>query len=116
MNNLTLRSLELQRMAHQLMYFDGDEEPTYSDTLSRLNEDVLADSDALFPLKGADAEEEEEEANLCLALLMGYNATERLMCLVVLNCKNYLHIGSNVGVCHATVYLMGRQIIPLYFL
>ena len=55
MNDLTSRALELQHAAHELMYLGMDGEPVYSDTFCRLNN--------------------EEEANLCLALLMGYNAT-----------------------------------------
>lgn len=73
MNDLTTRTLELQRMAHDLMYFGIDTDtPIYSDDFTRFNKSVLTLSDALFSCKGHDAE---EEANLCLALLMGYNAT-----------------------------------------
>ena len=49
-----------------------DGTPVYSDTFCRLNKEVLVQSDSLFPVQGSDVE---EEANLCLALLMGYNAT-----------------------------------------
>ena len=38
----------------------------------QLNKEVLEQSDALYPQRGATPE---EEANICLALLMGYNAT-----------------------------------------
>ena len=38
----------------------------------RLNKEVLVKSDSLFSAQSSDVE---EEANLCLALLMGYNAT-----------------------------------------
>lgn len=38
----------------------------------RIKMDVLLKSDSLFAAKSSDIE---EEANLCLALLMGYNAT-----------------------------------------
>ena len=37
-----------------------------------MNKEVLEQSDALYPQRGATPE---EEANICLALLMGYNAT-----------------------------------------
>ena len=63
MNDLTSRALELQHAAHELMYLGMDGEPVYSDTFCRLNKEVLVKSDV------------EEEANLCLALLMGYNIT-----------------------------------------
>ena len=46
--------------------------PVYSDTFCRLNKEVLVLSDSLFPVQGSGTE---EEANVCLALLMGYNAT-----------------------------------------
>ena len=95
MNNLTSRALELQRLAHELIYLGVDGEPIYSDTFCRLNKDVLLECDSLFLLRGSTSD---EEANLCLALLLGYNATiydygnkERInsLCLIVLlRCSN----------------------------
>lgn len=72
MSSLLSRALELQHAAHELMYLGMDGEPIYSDHFCRLNKEVLSKSDSLFPSKGSDIE---EEANLCLALLLGYNAT-----------------------------------------
>ena len=72
MDDLTSRALELQHAAHELMYLGMDSEPVYSDTFCRLNKEVLVKSDSLFSAQSSDVE---EEANLCLALLMGYNAT-----------------------------------------
>ena len=72
MNDLTSRALELQHAAHEPMYLGMDGEPVYSDTFCRLNKEVLVKSDSLFSAQSSDVE---EEANLCLALLMGYNAT-----------------------------------------
>ena len=72
MNDLTSRALELQHAAHELMYLGMDGEPVYSDTFCRLNKEVLVKSDSLFSAQSSDVE---EEANLWLALLMGYNAT-----------------------------------------
>lgn len=72
MNSLLSRTLELQQAAHELLYLDVNKEPIYSDDFCRLNKDVLVKSDSLFVEKSANLE---EEANLCLALLMGYNAT-----------------------------------------
>ena len=72
MNDLTSRALELQHAAHELMYLGMDGNPVYSDTFCRLNKEVLVKSDSLFSAQSSDVE---EEANLCLALLMGYNAT-----------------------------------------
>lgn len=72
MNSLLSRALELQRIAHELMCFGMDGTPVYSDTFCRLSKEVLVLSDSLFPVQGSGTE---EEANVCLALLMGYNAT-----------------------------------------
>lgn len=66
------RILELQRVAHDLMYLGTDNTPLYADDFTRANKSVLTLSEALFTHKSLDAE---KEANLCLALLMGYNAT-----------------------------------------
>lgn len=72
MNSLLSRALELQHAAHELMYLGIDGEPIYSDTFCRLNKELLVKSDSLFSSQSSNTE---EEANLCLALLMGYNAT-----------------------------------------
>ena len=72
MNSLLSCAFELQHVAHELMYLGMDGEPVYSDTFCRLNKEVLVKSDSLFSAQSSDVE---EEANLCLALLMGYNAT-----------------------------------------
>lgn len=72
MSSLLSRALELQHTARELMYLGLNGEPIYSDHFSRLNKEVLVKSDILFTFKGLDVQ---EEANLCLALLMGYNAT-----------------------------------------
>lgn len=72
MNDLLSHALELQQVAHELMYLGTDGEPIYSDHFCRLNKEVLVKADALFSSKSSNME---EEANLCLALLMGYNAT-----------------------------------------
>ena len=72
MNDLTFRALELQHAAHELMYLGMDGNPVYSDTFCRLNKEVLVKSDSLFSAQSSDVA---EEANICLALLMGYNAT-----------------------------------------
>ena len=72
MNSLLSRALELQHAAHELMYLGMDGEPIYSDTFCRLNKELLVKTDSLFSSRGSNIE---EEANLCLALLMGYNAT-----------------------------------------
>lgn len=72
MNDLLSCAFELQHLAHELMYLGMDGAPIYSSDFSRLNKDVLIKSNSLFLSRGSNIE---EEANLCLALLMGYNAT-----------------------------------------
>ena len=67
MNSLLSRALELQHAAHELMYLGMDGEPIYSDTFCRLNKELLVKSDSLFSSQSSNIE---EEANLCLALLM----------------------------------------------
>lgn len=95
MNNLTSRALELQRLAHELIYLGVDGEPIYSDTFCRLNKDVLLQCDSLFLLRGSTSD---EEANLCLALLLGLmprfmttvirSVISSLCLIVLLRCSN----------------------------
>ena len=72
MNTLTSQIEQLQSLAHELLYLGVDGAPIYTDHFRQLNKEVLEQSDALYPQRGATPE---EEANICLALLMGYNAT-----------------------------------------
>ena len=72
MNSLLSRALELQHAAREMMYSGVDGKSVYSDTFCRLNKEILVKCDSLFLTQSSDVE---EEANLCLALLMGYNAT-----------------------------------------
>ena len=72
MNSLLSRALELQHAARELMYSGVDGKSVYSDTFCRLNKEILVKCDSLFLTQSSDVE---EEANLCLALLMGYNDT-----------------------------------------
>ena len=55
----------------QLLYLGTDDTPIYADSLAKLNKEVTQKANALFTAK---ASTNEEEALLCLALLMGYNA------------------------------------------
>ena len=66
--------VSLQRAAHELMYLGMDGSPVYSDDLSRRNGEVYRLTTALYnsSVKGSTVE---EQANVCLALLMGYNAS-----------------------------------------
>lgn len=72
MNSLSTQISSLYDIAHELLYLGVDGLPIYSDSFTRLNGEVLRRADALFSFRGST---DEEEASLCLALLMGYNAT-----------------------------------------
>ena len=67
-------AITLQRAAHDLMYLGMDGSPVYSDDLSRRNGEVYRLTTALYN-SGAKGSTVEEQANVCLALLMGYNAS-----------------------------------------
>ena len=62
---------ELKYLAHELLYLGTDNAPLYADSLAKLNKEITQKTNALFTVK---ASTDEEEALLCLALLMGYNA------------------------------------------
>lgn len=64
----------LQRAAHELMYLGMDGSPVYSDDLSRRNGEVYRLTTALYN-SGVKGSIVEEQANVCLALLMGYGAS-----------------------------------------
>lgn len=69
MNSLQVRAEHLQRMAHTLLYPAGE---IAGEDLCRLGMDVYREADLLFREHG---DTPELEASLCVALLMGYNAT-----------------------------------------
>ena len=71
---LSEETFALQRAAHELMYLGMDGNPVYSDDLSRRNGEVYRLTTALYN-SGVKGSTVEEQANVCLALLMGYNAT-----------------------------------------
>ena len=64
----------LQRAAHDLIYLGMDGSPIYSDELSRRNGEVYRLTTALYN-SGAKGSTVEEQASVCLALLMGYGAS-----------------------------------------
>lgn len=70
--NITSRIESLQQLTRELLHLGMDGSPVYSDRFCRLNQDVLAQSDSLFPVKGSDPI---EEARICLTLLVSYGAT-----------------------------------------
>ena len=71
---LSEETFALQRAAHELMYLGMDGSPVYSDDLSRRNGEVYRLTTALYN-SGAKDSTTEEQANVCLALLMGYSAS-----------------------------------------
>lgn len=72
--SLSEEAITLQRAAHDLMYLGMDGSPVYSDDLSRRNGEVYRLTTALYN-SGAKGATVEEQANVCLALLMGYSAS-----------------------------------------
>ena len=72
--SLLEEALLLQRAAHDLMYLGMDGSPIYSDDLSRRNSEVYRLTTTLYNL-GTWGTTVEEQANVCLALLMGYSAS-----------------------------------------
>lgn len=71
---LSEETASLQRAAHDLMYLGMDGSPIYSDELSRRNRDVYRLTTALYD-SGVKGSTVEEQASVCLALLMGHNAS-----------------------------------------
>ena len=73
-SSLFEEAINLQRAAHELMYLGMDGSPIYSDDLSRRNGEVYRLTTALYnsDAKGSTVD---EQANVCLALLMGYSAS-----------------------------------------
>ena len=72
--SLLEEALLLQRAAHDLMYLGMDGSPIYSDDLSGRNGEVYHQTTTLYN-SGIWGATIEEQANVCLALLMGYNAS-----------------------------------------
>ena len=72
--SLSEEAVTLQRAVYELMYLGMDGSPVYSDDLSRRNGEVYRLATALYDsvAKGVTVE---EQANVCLALLMGYSAS-----------------------------------------
>lgn len=64
----------LQRAAHELIYLGMDGSPVYSADLSRRNGEVYRLTTALYNC-GVKGTTIEEQADVCLSLLMGYSAS-----------------------------------------
>lgn len=63
---------KLYQLSHRLLHLGEDGSPIYANEFSQLSTEVLNMADDLFFEKGKTYE---EEAALCLALMMGYSAT-----------------------------------------
>lgn len=72
LNSLESQIISLYSLAHELLYLGQDNAPIYSDHFTRLNREVFRQANALYDIHSSVPE---EEASLCLVLLMGYNAT-----------------------------------------
>ena len=72
--SLSEEAITLQRAAHELMYLGMDGSPIYSDDLSRRNGEVYRLTTTLYN-SGTWGTTVEEQADVCLALLMGYSAS-----------------------------------------
>ncbi len=62
----------LRQLTHELLYLGMDGEPIYADRFHQLNSEVYSQAEALY---GEKAENDEEEATLCITLLKAYSAT-----------------------------------------
>ena len=62
----------LRQLTHELLYLGMDGEPIYADRFHQLNSEVYSQAEALYSEK---AENDEEEATLCITLLKAYSAT-----------------------------------------
>lgn len=73
-NNPQLPALssQLYESAYALIHLGDDGSPIYADTFRQLNTKVLELLNELYPLKSSS---NEEEAEICLALLMGFSST-----------------------------------------
>ena len=72
--SLLEESIVLQRAAHELMCLGMDGTPVYSDDLSQRNGEVYRLTTALYN-SGIEEASLEAQAQVCLALLMGYSAS-----------------------------------------
>lgn len=70
-DNLQTQIQGLHEVSHRLLSLGEDTGYVYADELSRLNHEVRVLIDAVWRRKGKDSV---QEAELCLAVLMGYNA------------------------------------------
>ena len=64
--------IHLHNLAHRLLHIECSGSYLYADDLSQLNKDIHDEMNELCPLRGNTLE---EDASLCLALLLGYSVS-----------------------------------------
>ena len=62
----------LHNQAHRLLHIECSGSYLYADDLSELNKDIHDEMNELYPLRGNTPE---QDASLCLALLLGYSVS-----------------------------------------
>lgn len=70
--NLQEKIEQLQNMANELLCIGENAGSLYPDNFSLLNHCIHQQLDELYPLRGKS---DEQEASLCLAMLMGYSVS-----------------------------------------
>lgn len=71
-SQVSILSSQLYESAYKLLYLGEDGAAIYADEFRQLNAEVTRLLNELYPLKGTS---NEEEAEMCLSLLMGLSAT-----------------------------------------
>lgn len=64
--------IHLHNLAHRLLHIECSGSYLYADDLSQLNKDIHDEMNELYPLRGNTLE---QDASLCLALLLGYSVS-----------------------------------------
>ena len=62
----------LHNQAHRLLHIECSGSYLYADDLAQLNKDIHNEMNELYPLHGSTPE---QDASLCLALLLGYSVS-----------------------------------------
>lgn len=66
------RIFHLHNLACRLLHIECSGSYLFADDLSQLNKDIYDEMDELYPLRGGTPE---QDASLCLALLLGYSVS-----------------------------------------
>ncbi|MCD7899777.1 MAG: UpxZ family transcription anti-terminator antagonist [Bacteroides sp.] len=69
--NMSSDCQQLYELAHKALHLGEDGSPVYADEFARLNTEVFRTAELLFPVKGVTPE---EEAEICVSLLLAYSA------------------------------------------